>query len=209
MTAAVDQERVFMKIWTSPRAVFRFIDEYRYEKHMTLMLVLAGIARAFDRAEMRNEADHSPLGLVIGLSIALGGLFGWITYYMYAGMVSVTGEWIGGKANTDRILRMLAYALLPSVISLAFLIPQIAIYGGEVFKSDGDFSGAGVAGSMIFYIAMILQVALSMWSIVLCVIGLSEVQQFSIGKSILNLLLPAIAIVGVVALFILIADAMG
>ena len=48
-----------------------------------------------------------------------------------------------GQGDTSSILRILAYAMIPSIIALVFLIPQIVIYGLEVFKEDGDLTSAG------------------------------------------------------------------
>lgn len=195
---------IFFKIWTSPREVFKFINDYRYEKHVTLLLVLSGIARSFDRASMKNMGDHLSIWAIIGLSIVIGGLFGWITYYIYAALISWTGKWLDGKGDTQSILRILSYALLPSIVALIFLIPQIAIYGNEIFKSDGDIYSSGLFGNIVFYTSLLFEVILSIWTIVLCVIGLSEVQKISIGKSILNLLLPIIIFLSIILVIVLI-----
>ena len=51
---------------------------------------------------------------------------------------------------------------------------------------------------------MILELLLGIWTIVLCVIGVSEVQKLSIGKSILNLLLPVLVFaVPIVIIFLI------
>ena len=87
---------------------------------------------------------------------------------------------------------------------MLLLIPQIAIYGNEIFKSDGDISSGGIVSNIIVYGSMILEFTLGIWSLVLCVIGISEVQKLSIGKSILNLLLPAIVIMTPILIIVLI-----
>ena len=110
-------------------------------------------------------------------------------------MLSWTGKWIDGKGNTSSLLRVLSYALIPTGISLLFLVPQIAIYGNELFKSDRDINSGGIISNIIVYGCMIIEFALGIWSLVLCVIGISEVQKFSIGKSILNLILPVLVLI--------------
>jgi hypothetical protein len=197
-------KKLFSKIWTSPRKVFRFINTYKYDKYVTGLLILAGITRTFDRASMKNMGDNFSLWGIIAFCIIIGAIFGWITYYIYSALISWTGKWIDGKGNTDSILRVLSYALIPSIISLLLLIPQIAIYGNEIFKSDGDISSGGIVSNIIVYGSMILEFTLGIWSLVLCVIGISEVQKLSIGKSIFNLLLPAIVIMTPILIIVLI-----
>lgn len=51
---------IFRKIWTSPRKVFKYINEKHYDKYVTMLLILSGISNAFDRASMKNMGDTMP-----------------------------------------------------------------------------------------------------------------------------------------------------
>jgi hypothetical protein len=183
---------IFTKIWTSPRRTFKFINDKRYDKYVTVLLILSGISRAFDRASLNNMGDKMSIWGIVGFCIVLGGLFGWISYYIYSALLSWTGKWLKAQGDTNSILRILSYAMLPSVIALIFLIPQIAAYGNEIFKSDGDIISADWLSNVVVYGSMLLEFILAIWTLIFCVIGVSEVQKFSIGKSILNLFLPVI-----------------
>lgn len=187
-------KEVFTKIWSSPRQIFKFINDKNYDQYMIVLLLLSGISRSFDRASMNNMGDTMSIWAIVGICIIAGGLFGWLSYYIYAALMSWTGKWLNAKGDTDSILRMLSYAMLPSIIALIFLIPQIAIYGNEIFKADGDITSAGLLANIFFYGSILLEFVLGIITIVFCVIGTSEVQKLSIGKSILNLLLPAFVI---------------
>ncbi len=191
----ISDKIIFSEIWTSPRKVFRYINTYNYDKYATGLLVLGGISRTFDRASMNHMGDNFSIWGLIAFCIIIGALFGWISYYIFSAMLSWTGKWIDGKGNTSSLLRVLSYALIPTGISLLFLVPQIAIYGNELFKSDRDINSGGIISNIIVYGCMIIEFALGIWSLVLCVIGISEVQKFSIGKSILNLILPVLVLI--------------
>ncbi|MBK8367927.1 MAG: YIP1 family protein [Bacteroidetes bacterium] len=197
-----DQD-VFTKIWTSPRKIFKYINETNYEKYFYLLLFLAGVSRGFDRASTKNMGDNLPLLTIVGFSIVLGGLLGWISFYLYAALVSWTGNWLKAEGDTKSIFRILTYGMLPSVIGTFLLIPQIAVYGNELFKSEGDITSAGLIPNLVVYSCMFLEFALAIWTIILCVIGISEVQKLSIGKSIINALLPVIVILVPIALIML------
>jgi len=186
---------VFTKIWSSPRQIFKFINDKNYDQYMIVLLLLSGISRSFDRASMNNMGDKMSIWAIVGICILAGGLFGWLSYYIYAALMSWTGKWLNAKGDTDSILRMLSYAMLPSIISLIFLIPQIGIYGSEIFKADGDITSAGWLANIFVYGSIFLEFVLGIITIVFCVIGTSEVQKLSIWKSILNLLLPGIVII--------------
>ena len=198
---------LFTKIWTSPRKVFRYINDNHHDKYVSVLLVLSGISRSFDRASIKNMGNILPIWAILALCIILGGLLGWMSYYIYAALVSWTGKWIKGQGNTSSILRILSYAMLPSIVALVFLIPQIGIYGVEIFKEDGDITSAGWISNIFVYASMFLEVVLGIWTLIFCVVGISEVQKLSIGKAILNLLLPLLVILVPILIIVLLFKA--
>ena len=192
----LSDKEIFTKIWTEPRRVLKYINETKYEKYFYVLLFLAGVSGAFDRAANRNLGENaSLLGLIAGC-IILGGLLGWLSYYIYAALLNWTGKWLDGKGDTDSIYRVLAYAMIPSAISLIFLVPQIAVYGIDLFVKDGDLVNAGIVGNIVFWGSILLEIILGIFTIIFSVIGLSEVQKISVWKAILNLVLPLLIILG-------------
>jgi len=181
---------IFTQIWTSPRKIFKRINDENYSKYVVILLALSGISRTFDQASAKNLGDDISIRGILGICIIAGGFIGWITYYIFAALISWTGKWLKGEGNTKSILNIIAYALIPSIIALVFLIPQISIYGNEMFKSDGDIISAGLIFNILVYQSLFFEFAFGIWTIVLLVIGISEVQKLSIGKSIINILLP-------------------
>jgi len=199
----ISEKDIFIKLLTSPREAFKFINNFKYEKHLYILLFLAGMVRTFDRASTKNMGDNYSIWTIITICVIFGGFFGWITYYIYSALISWTGSWMNGKGNTQSVLRVFAYAFFPSIFILILLIPQIAIYGNELFKSDNDLYSLASMESIVLYVILFVEFALGIWSLILCVIGISEVQKLSIGKSILNLLLPAILFVFIILVLVL------
>jgi hypothetical protein len=198
-----DQE-IFTKIWTKPRDVLKYIHENKYDKYVVPLLILAGISRAFNRAIMKDTGDTLSLLAIIGICLIMGGLLGWLSYYIYSALISWTGKWLDGKGDTNSILRIMAYAMTPSIIALVLLIPQIGIYGIEIFKSDGDITSGGMLSNIMFYGSVVLEFILGIFTMIFCVVGVSEVQKLGIGKAILNLLLPVFVILVPILLIALI-----
>ncbi|MCL2328632.1 MAG: YIP1 family protein [Bacteroidetes bacterium] len=185
---------IFTKIWTSPRKVFKYVNDRKYSKYELILLVFAGISNGFDQAMSKNWGDNLPLWGIILTAVIGGGLLGWVSLWVYSALISWTGKWLKGEGKTDSILRIISYAMIPSIATLILLIFQIGILGNELFKANGDFASAGYAANIFIMFTGILTIILAIWTFVLCVIGVSEVQKFSIGKSILNVLLPVLVI---------------
>ncbi|PZR22983.1 MAG: hypothetical protein DI539_04175 [Flavobacterium psychrophilum] len=178
------EENLFKKIITSPREAFRFIAGHQYEKHMVQLLALAGMTSGLDKAVEKNLAGDAGVISII-IYVVLGGLLGWIGYYFFAGILSLTGRWFSGQGRTDTILPILSYAAIPTIASSLFTIIRLII-GFEPQSFDINF--------ILYYSALFIEAGLSFWALGLLIIGLAEVQRFSIGKAILNLFLPIIVI---------------
>ena len=103
----LSDKEIFTKIWASPRLVFKFINDNHYDKYVTVLLILSGISKAFDRASLKNLGDKMSISAILMICIVGGGFFGWISIYIYAGLLRWTGEWLGGIGNSNSILRML------------------------------------------------------------------------------------------------------
>jgi len=196
----LSDNEIFTKIWFKPRMVFKYINDNQYDKYVYVLLILAGIMKSFDRAADKNMGDNLSLIFVISICILLGGLLGWISYYIYTALISWTGKWLDGKGDTKSLLRMTSYAMIPAILALVFIILQVGLFGIELFQSGFDVSSYGLVSIVIYFITLIFEIILGLWSLVIFVIGLSEIQKLSIGKSILNMLLPVFIIIIPIAL---------
>jgi len=126
------------------------------------------------------------------MSIFLGGLLGWIAYYLYAALLSWTGKWLDGKADTRSILRVCAYASIPTSIALIFVVVQLFFTGIGFFQSDGVFFDENPMYNYIVWATLIFELILGLWSFVFYVVGISEVQKFSKIRAAVNLFLPVL-----------------
>ena len=192
---------IFKDIWWQPRKVFKYILAARVDEYVTLLLILVGIVRGFDRAISKSLGDNLSLGAVIGFSVLGGAISGWIGYHIYAYVLSYTGKLLGGSASKQEILRVLAYAGIPNIITLAVIVLQIAVFDIALFKSEEFLEDFGLVG-VVFYTGLsFVEIVFSVWTLVLIVVGISEVQKMTISKAILNVLLP-ILIFGLVLFMI-------
>jgi len=200
ITPLTDKE-VFSNIWLNPRKVFEFIHQYKFDKFMALLIILNGISNSFDRAVSKNLFDIKSLPVTL-LIIILGGIIsGFIGFYFYSALISWTGNWLKGKASTSEIVRVLAYGSLPSVGSLVLVILQLIIFRGYQSTTDGLLYDSFNVSNLLLLFFLLLELILSIWSIVLTVVGVAVVQNFSIGRAFFNLILPVLILIVVLIPF--------
>ena len=196
--AGVNEHNLLRKIWTVPQATLSFILAKCPDKHLPVLLILGGAVRALDRVVRQHDTGKQVVVNGITIGVILGTLSSWLTYYCYAWGLSLTGSWFGGRATTDQLRTILAWALVPSVASFALLLPQVAMLEDDSFRRE--YGAYFVEGSSVLMLCWIGQLVLSIWSVIILLKGIALVQGFELGKSILNMLLPGMLIVSAILL---------
>ena len=194
-------KEVFTQIWTSPRKVFKFIIDNNYSKYMYLILFLGGVISSLSRSASKFSGDSPYAVLYLFGAIVGGGFFGWIAYYIYSAIISLTGKWLDGTADTSTIFKVFTYSIIPTLFIIFLLIFEFALNQNGLQEDGYNFTATDFPLLLLLLLTYTIQTVLGIWSLVLLVIGLSEAQHFSVGKSILNLLIPVLIIV--VPLFII------
>lgn len=190
----INRANLFRKIWTEPRATLSYVLANRVDEHVSMFFVLGGITRAVGRAITQYPTNKMGGVLTLILAIVGGSISGMITYTSYAWGMSLIGGWLGGKASSDQLKTVLGWALVPTIATLLLLIPILAALSGEVL---------GVAGLLFGPLAMacaLLQLGLGIWSTIILLKGVALVQGFTIGKSLANVLLPGVVLIGLILL---------
>ena len=194
---------IFTRIWTEPRVVFRFLEDFRYDRYTYVLLFLAAVVNSLDHAGKNNMGEEHSLMYVLIMTIIFGGTFGAMFYYIYAAIASWVGRWFGGKANTASLLRVFAHAAFPVVLTLVIVIIHIALFGIDLFRGEIVIDDYDTTYNVIYWITIVVQISLAIWGICLAVVGVSEVQKISIGAAIGNVFLPVVMIVAVFALIVM------
>ena len=127
------------------------------------------------------------------MAIVVGGLLGWVFYYIYASLLGWTGKWIKGIAGMDQFLTVLAWASIPTIFSLLLVIPELFITDGN--PGSVDISSMNISTVIPYWLIKIGEAVLAVWSLAIMMKGIALIQNFSIGKAILNAILPLFVII--------------
>lgn len=180
------------KIWFEPKATLQYILSNCPDQYVLLLFSLGGISRSINRVSNKGMGDNMSTASILIISIIAGGLFGWLSYYLYAWVLEVTGKWLNGNATFSQFKTILAWSSVPIATSLLLLIPELYIFGDNFFKSE--VYSYEWNSTLFLLIFAIIEMILSIWSLVILIKGIGLVQNFTIGKSILNAILPAFLI---------------
>lgn len=194
----------WFSMWRHPRRTIRQIVETDPERLVLLLAALGGIVQGLASASNKSQGDRVSLTVILLANLVLGPVMGIVGLWLGGALLRWTGRWIGGQADTRRVRTALAWSNVPMIWSLLLWIPAILLFGQELFT---DATPAIDANSLlaVLYVGFSIGTAvIGVWSFVVCLHALGEVQGFSAWTALLNMLLaflvilvPLLAIVGI------------
>jgi hypothetical protein len=193
-------KEIFQLIWTDPVRVFTVLRHYHINQWTYGLIFLASIVSVLNTFMRKHYADKYSSALSFIGMILLGIFFSFFIVNLYAALIAWTGKWLKGRAGTVAITRVLAYSQLPSITLLIIQIPCVLLFGMELFSSNPYLYNSETIGQVVTMSWMILSVIMSIWSFILGIIGLAELQNFSLWNSFLNYMIPILIIILVISI---------
>lgn len=166
---------IFTQIWFSPRKVFRFIYQTKYQKYFFIILILGCFSMSYSLYGITSLTEE-----VIKI------IFLCLLYYVYGILLSWTGKWLKGESEVKELVSVLVYGMIPSIVVMLIILP---LY---LFEIEMDFNNVDmiIDNKIIIGVFVLFPTVFAIWSLVLMIVGIAETQNFSIGKAIINMLLP-------------------
>ena len=200
----IHEDNLLSKIWTKPTATFTYIFKNCPEKYVYLLLFLGGISNGLSRASERGLGDNASLLVILIISIVAGGIFGMLVYMFYAWLLSAAGHYLKGRAEASDFRTVIAWALVPSIAAIIPMAMEVALLGEGAFLSDYE---AETSFQMFGYLGLLLvESVLAIWTLIILVKGIAFIQNFSIWKAILNLILPGLVFLALILVVVLLVN---
>jgi len=181
-------------MWTQPRATIQQIIEENPERHVLLLAALAGLTRTLDRAIEKNVGDNISFPLLLFLLVFLGPISGIVILYVSSTLIQWTGRWLNGDAPVQHIRAAIAWGNLPGVWGLLLWIPLLAFLGPELFSSEMSSLEDSLFLALMAAIIGFLQIIITIWSFVVLLKSLAQVQGFSAWGALSNLILAGVVL---------------
>ena len=188
----INKRNLFINLWLHPKTTLRFILTNCPNAHVTQLLMLGGIARAVGRIDYERPHDASSISSALLLAVLVGGLFGWFTYYAYAWGLSLSGQWLGGRASFNVCKTVIAWALVPTIVSLVPMLLVLDMHGDDSFRRE--VVRISLSNETLTYLLVILELILAVWAVSILLVGVRLVQGFSMVRAVANILFPGVAI---------------
>ena len=175
--------RPWRTIWFSPRRAMQALLVSEVRPGWTLVVGLAALHGALATlgglaAKGQLSLNMAAMPTIIGvLQVVFGVLVG--PFFL-----AFSGGWFGGQADPEDIRQSLAWSYAPFAVTAVCWIPVILAGAGGITPAAVDAPSASVLLRALLFLAVtFVYVAALIWTFVLQVITLAEVQHFSVPRS--------------------------
>lgn len=185
----------WMSIWTRPRATIQYIVNTDPRRGVLLLTATYGFFLLIDRADLSNLGDRLAWPFIALIAAIIGPFAGIAILYIGGALLRWTGNWMGGRASTQNVRAAMAWSNVPIIWSLALWIPALALFGQELFTTRTPLTDAAPWLTLAMTGFGVIQIAAGIWSIVVFLKCLGQVQGFSAWKALGNAILTVLVLV--------------
>jgi len=176
----------WVKIWTSPRKTIKTIVSHNPRYKFNILCFIYGFAWILSLAQTLAMGNFYSIGTILIISLLLAIPVGYILISISSFFFYMCGKLLKGRSNFLDVRASVAWASVPTIFTILTWFVLVGVYGQATFVSSHP---ASMGGFSINDGMMILQLILGVWSLFILVASYSEVESFSILRSIVSFIL--------------------
>lgn len=134
--------------------------------------------------------NHVQFLWILLFSIVFAPFWGMIVFAIWSWVVYLIGKMLKGQASFSFVRAAFAWSCVPLIVNIVLWVLLIGVFGGSLFQTTQQ----SVGPMFLLMFVLIAKVVVMIWSLVIYLNTVAEVQQFSIGRSIANIILAWLAI---------------
>ena len=197
--------RPLKDVWLRPRRVFRELAARPVGITDYLLAAAQGVATWIALSRTQLSGTHAGATDVLGSALLFGPIGGVASLFLFAAIYGRLGARAGGKSARNQVFHVLAYGGIP-IIATLLLWGFTALFVGEAAIVDTPGAPPDGFAAILLRLQFAVYVLLLLWSVVLQVMGFSEIQGLATRKAFAVWLLgQLLAMLAAVFLSVLIA----
>lgn len=182
----------WVEIWFRPRTTIRHLVNNNPTYMVWPLALLAGISTALNNNIGATANSNSSANIILWIiSSIIGGVIGGaLSLVIGASIYRGVGSWYGGEGTSDEIRTAIAWAGLPSVVTLPLFIPTVLLFEGNLFQGT-TFRFEQQPLLLLLYVPVIaISLLASIYQFVLSVVTLAEAHRFSVWRALATIVTP-------------------
>lgn len=191
----------WFKMWLRPRETIRAITEKNPNFRLVWLSLVYSLPSMFYIAQKLSWGENVNFWLILAICALVAIPVGFIGFCVNSFLLMLTGKLLKGTSSFKNIRAAFAWSSVPNTVNIALWVILFIAFGSHVFLQNfPTMLYSGVHGALL-QAALLLQVVVAIWMLVIFLHALGEVQGFSAWMALLNVVLALI--LWMVVLFVL------
>jgi hypothetical protein len=191
-------------VWLRPRRVFRELATQPVGPVDLLLGAAQGVAAFLNMCRAQDLGSKLSLGEIFGTACLVGSVLGVASLFIMATVYARLGARSPDAAARRRMIHVLAYGGLPLAMTLCVWVPAALLAGESAFVHSQAPDTEGFI-LIVLYAQLACSWLLAAWSVVLQIMGFSEILGILVPKAFgIWVLGQLIALLAVLLVFVLI-----
>lgn len=182
----------WLSIWTQPRATIRRIVEENPNRSLWLLAAIYGFVSLINNAQTLALGQSIHIGIISFLVVILAPFWGYAFFSIWSAIVCLVGKLFKGQASFAKIRAAYAWSCVPFIFNLILWVALIIIFGQKLFMLNTISEQISEPLMLFMFFVLVARLVLAVWSLVIYFNALAEVQQYSVLKAILNVVISAL-----------------
>jgi hypothetical protein len=149
-------------------------------RDVIVLAAVSGLAWVLEIASSNNAGDYISMNGILLITLVGGPVFGLFYLYIGSAVFKLIGNWLGGDGSYTYLRAFIAWSSIPTILGLLLWIPQLALFGTDLFTSWTLRIFNEPLVTMLFYL---IEIVLAIWALVISVKCLAEVHRFSAWRA--------------------------
>ncbi|NGX56201.1 MAG: hypothetical protein K1060chlam5_00438 [Candidatus Anoxychlamydiales bacterium] len=187
-----NQFNPFISILTKPKETILKIVEKDPNYKLWLLSIIYGLVSILGFSQSISIGYKYNFFLIVFVCLLLSIIWGYVAFSVSSFFVYITGKWLKGIASYKSIRASFAWSNVPMIINILIWIILLIIFQDKIFK---DFPNNYILSKfemIVLFSSLFLQLIVSVYVIVLYINTIASVQNFSILRSIFNIILSLV-----------------
>jgi len=200
--------RPWHDVWLKPRRVFRTLATTPIGKLDYLLAAAQGTVNFLALCRGGSLANAGGVPEILAAAFVVGPLTGIVGMYLMTAIYVRLGTAAGGTATKAQIFHVLAYSGIPLAVSLGLWLLMAGLAGDSTFL---ETPRPGLDGFLVLLLRLqgFAHGALLLWSVLLQVMGLSEMERLGVPRALGLWAIGQLLILFLAIILVLVLDLLG
>lgn len=184
----------WLSIWCEPRATIRRIVEQNPNRSLWILAFIYGFLSLLNSFQSISIGSVMGMASVFLIAVVLSPLWGYAGFSIWSWVVCKVGRLLKGEGSFSHVRAAFAWSCVPLTVNIFLWLIMIFSFGFSFFFHPQETMAFSSQQSAFLLLILIGKVGIAIWSLVIYLNALAEVQKFSILRAIFNVILSWIAI---------------